>query len=888
MSVPALVGRADGAYPSPVRRLFGPARPYGHSFMIERLFDVLAPLMRRVVQHPLLVLVVAAGLAGVGGGLMTGLSINTDFSTLLPESYPSVQAITELRDRMGGENEAAVIIESPSFDANKRFAEALIPKALDLQRRAADEPYFLRVDYYHDVTFIQNNALYFATPNELDSLEAYLHREIRTAKLKANPFYVELDEEGAGPDPTAERLQQLYEDLVTKEYPISDDSTVMAVRLYPSGAQTDIGFIDDAYASLRRLVDEMNPQRFHPDMEVTLGGRLLRQLIEVETITSDVWGSFGAGVLTLLLLVVAYFAYKSYQSRVGHQWRPRVLRSVLIRAPVNALILGLPLLMSLAWTFGVVYLTYGQLNIMTATLGLVLFGLGIDFGIHFYARYAEERGEGHDVMSSVLHTFTTTGQAITVVAITTAAAFFVLMIADFRGFSQFGFTAGVGTVFALLAMLVVLPVLLVFLERVHLLHLEAEGARLSTAAPSGSFRYPFPRLIVGMGIVALGLSLWAGWPVPFQYDFGELEPRYERYEQIKAKWRQVYSEHRSRTAAYVIVDRPEEARAVADALRRSAARDTLSPTVDGVEVLQDRFPMDSTAQQDKLQQLQAVRSLLDNSFLRASNDPNIERLRRAVQTRVPVALDQVPDFLKRPFTTKTGEIGSLVIIYPSVGLANGRNSMRFADDVGTIRTADEEVYHAASTSIVAADVLRLMLREAPWMVGLTLLIVVVFKLIILRRVKWVLLALLPLAASFLWLFGLMALFGWSLNFYNLVVLPTVLGIGDDSGIHVVHRYLEEGRGSIGRVLRSTGEHVTVSALTTMIGFGGWLLSMHPGLHSIGQLAVVGIGLTLAAALIFLPALLQWDEERREEGNPTGETAARVPTLSAEEKNHPMR
>ena len=155
------------------------------------------------------------------------------------------------------------------------------------------------------------------------------------------------------------------------------------------------------------------------------------------------------------------------------------------------------------------------------------------------------------------------------------------------------------------------------------------------------------------------------------------------------------------------------------------------------------------------------------------------------------------------------------------------------------------------------------------MVALTLLLIVVFKLVILRRVKWVLLALLPLASSFLWLFGIMELFGWQLNFYNLVVLPTILGIGDDSGIHIVHRYLEEGRGSIGRVMRSTGEHVAVSAFTTMIGFGGWLLSMHPGLHSIGQLAVVGIGLTLVAALVFLPALLQWGEEWRDGRGPNG-------------------
>jgi predicted RND superfamily exporter protein len=112
-----------------------------------------------------------------------------------------------------------------------------------------------------------------------------------------------------------------------------------------------------------------------------------------------------------------------------------------------------------------------------------------------------------------------------------------------------------------------------------------------------------------------------------------------------------------------------------------------------------------------------------------------------------------------------------------------------------------------------------------------------------------------------------------------VVLPTVLGIGDDSGIHIVHRYLEEGRGSIGRVLRSTGEHVTVSAVTTMIGFGGWLLSMHPGLRSIGELAVVGIGLTLVAALVLLPALLQWLETRRPpQPDPDATRPTEVPSM----------
>ena len=221
----------------------------------------------------------------------------------------------------------------------------------------------------------------------------------------------------------------------------------------------------------------------------------------------------------------------------------------------------------------------------------------------------------------------------------------------------------------------------------------------------------------------------------------------------------------------------------------------------------------------------------------------------------------MPEFLQKQFTTKSGAFGTFVMVYPSVGLSNGRNSMAFAEDVGTITTDDGETYHAGSTSLVAADMLRLMLAEAPWMVGATFLIVALLMSLNFRSVRWAGLALIPLVVGVLWMLLLMEVFGLKLNFYNLVVLPAVLGIGNDAGVHLVHRYREEGRGSIWHVLRSTGEHVTMGSLTTMIGFAGLLLSFHPGLRSIGELAVAGIGATLLAALFFLPALLQWMEDR---------------------------
>ena len=836
---------------------------------MHRLFETLRPFIRGIVQRAWLVLAAALLLSVIGVYFAQHLRIDTDFAKLLPPGYPSVEALDRLRATVGGESEAAIAIQSPSFRANRAFAEALIPRALALKGEGYEESYFTRAEFRRETQFLEDNALYFASTSELDSLEIYLRDQIEEAKLEANPFYFELDEEEEDGDTTGtdagDNLLAAYDTIVGQEYAVSEDSTILGVRFYPSGSQTNVGFIEDAYRDLRRLVEEMNPASFQPQMEVTLAGRLYRQLVEVQTITGDVLGSFGAGVAAVLLVVVLYFFYKGYRARAGGQRSGRVLVSELLRLPVLALLIGLPLLMSLTWTFGVAYLVFGTLNLMTSTLGLVLFGLGIDYGIHFYARYTEERATGHAVAEAIETTFVSTGQAITIGALTTAAALYVLMLADFRGFSEFGFIAGTGILFALVSMTMVLPALITVLEGIGGLNLE------NTAAPDvqhkATERFPAARGLV-LASIALVVAALALLPrVEFEYEFGKLEPDYTAYDARNAVIRQAYGGSSRRNPAYIVVDSPDEVPAVQAVLRERARTDTLSPTILDVESLQDRFPLTSDAQEAKLSRVAEVRALLADPFIEEEDTEELQKLRQAASTTAPISLEEIPEALRKQYTSKSGEIGNFIMVYPSVGLSDGRNSIAFAEDVGRVETPDGRVYHAGSTSLVAADMLRLMQREAPWMVLAALLMVLLLMWVNFRSLKWTLLALLPLAIGVLWMLLLMELFGFKLNFYNLVVLPAMLGIGEDAGVHLVHRYREEGPGSVRRVLRSTGEHVTMGSLTTMIGFGGLLLSFHPGLRSIGSLAVVGIGATLMAALVFLPALLQWLEDRRATAEP---------------------
>jgi len=103
------------------------------------------------------------------------------------------------------------------------------------------------------------------------------------------------------------------------------------------------------------------------------------------------------------------------------------------------------------------------------------------------------------------------------------------------------------------------------------------------------------------------------------------------------------------------------------------------------------------------------------------------------------------------------------------------------------------------------------------------------------------------------MFGLMGLLGIDLNPANLIVLPLVLGIGVDDGVHVIHDFREQ-RGNY-QTSSSTINAIVLTSLTSMIGFGSMMVASHRGLYSVGMVLVIGVGSCLLVSLVMLPALL---------------------------------
>jgi predicted RND superfamily exporter protein len=114
--------------------------------------------------------------------------------------------------------------------------------------------------------------------------------------------------------------------------------------------------------------------------------------------------------------------------------------------------------------------------------------------------------------------------------------------------------------------------------------------------------------------------------------------------------------------------------------------------------------------------------------------------------------------------------------------------------------------------------------------------------------------LLPLGISLWLLVGFMGYCGIPLNFITLAVLPILLGIGVDDGVHIIERWR---RGeALPAIYVEAGPGLVMTSLTTAGAFVSLLTARNAAIHDFGLCGAVGIMLCLTAALHLLPLLVQ--------------------------------
>ena len=91
---------------------------------------------------------------------------------------------------------------------------------------------------------------------------------------------------------------------------------------------------------------------------------------------------------------------------------------------------------------------------------------------------------------------------------------------------------------------------------------------------------------------------------------------------------------------------------------------------------------------------------------------------------------------------------------------------------------------------------------------------------------------------------------------NMVILPSLIGISVDNGIHIFHRFHHAGtEADIPQIMTTTGRAAILTTITTLIGFGGMITASMAGLVSLATLAIIGFLACLLTTWTILPVCL---------------------------------
>lgn len=634
------------------------------------------------------------------------------------------------------------------------------------------------------------------------------------------------------------------------------------------------------------------------------------------------------------------------------------LFGLFFRRPGVLLLIGVPLFMILAWTAGIGRLIFGQLGTISSAFAAVLLGLGIDYAVHIYNRYIEEREDGAAVEAAFVASLGQTGWGVIIGMVTTCCAFLGLWATRFSELAEFGVLAGLGIFLSVPAMLFVLPALIAWRNAIA-------PERVQAIAPVG---FGLPRVAdwverrhLAITVLSLGLAaLCAGWlllrPETLSFDkrVSVLRPRAEAFE-LAGEISRAFSNQNPNKLRLLVLGRTEEEalekaaakqRALA-ALRREGLVESYASILSYLPAPSEQrkrlaalgridFAAAEAALRDALategldpaafdfnlrllrqhaERVRTGRLILPSDFAGTAvarlTDRFVARRRKRYYLKDGVPPEIFPVTLAKDATAKQGAIlrhragealtleqvealwsptmerdqrtGSITVYRPGVTVqailylpieAENRTGEPIVTEAWLERaggalgldggshasaTLDGEYEYAVTGVSILAHELAAIVKEdfqrvSLWIVAISAGVLLLFYL---RRPWRALYCFVPVGLGMLYLFGFMAILGPPLgirfNFVNILTIPIIIGVGLDNGIHLVNRYVETGR-RMRPMIAETGRALTITALTSMVGFGSLYVGGSTGIQSLGLVSTLALALVLLASIIIFPAV----------------------------------
>jgi len=540
----------------------------------------------------------------------------------------------------------------------------------------------------------------------------------------------------------------------------------------------------------------------------------------------------------------------------------------------------------------------GALNPISVAFAVLFVGLGVDFGIQFSVRYRSERHACEDLHLALLATARTVAGPLLLAAASIATAFYSFLPTAYVGLSELGVIAGTGIVIAFATTVTLVPALLSVLKPPA----EQKPIGYAALAPLDRFLDRQRNWIVGLtlAVTIIGLPLLAD----LRFDFNPLNLRAQDTESIATLLDLMKDPDTSPNTIEILKSSLRQALPVVERLRQlpevgrvltlqsfvpedqdaklaliEDASFFLQNTINHDHIDPEPTPAETKAAIEKLvpELSDAARDLDSPAALQARQlatllgalanapTPSLDRVRQALVaplkttlrqvrrllTAEQVSIETLPHALKEQWVSNDGR--ARIEVGPK---GDGNDNATLSHFVAAVRGVEPD---AAGKPIFMIEAAATMVKAFLQAAVLSVLLIALILFIALRRWIDVALTLVPLLIAIVVTLEICVVIGLRLNFANIIALPLLLGVGVAFKIYYIIAWRS---GKTNFMQSSLTRAILFSACTTAIAFGSLWLSHHPGTSSMGKLMALSLLTTLAAAVIFQPALMATQRQRR--------------------------
>jgi predicted RND superfamily exporter protein len=773
-----------------------------------------------VYRHAVIILMLGVIITYFAVKSTMNISVSTRLEGLMPQGAESVKTLNNALKKTGSFASIQIVASSTDPATTLKFIE-------DVKTEIDKEDWVQSSQFFEDVEVLEQHKLLLLSLEELETLEADINEAYPTivAKQLSEIMDAEVTITLRGEDLVGNSNKELDQSRIdeiqgqvsstpqTERRFVSDDELTMVLVVWPKPGLESLTDAKNMVIASNAAIAKVDPSAFDDELAAGVAGRIANKVAQFDAIMHDL--KTGLMVSISLIAILIIFAYRSI-------------------AAIPAIFI--PLAIGIIWTLGMTAVTVGGLNLITVFLTLILFGLGIDFGIHNFSRFREERRGGKKTLEALTIVMQKTGAASLIAALTTSLAFFSLMLTEFRAFTEFGAIAGMGIGFTFISMYSIFPALIVVMERLGWNARKIPKAYWVRMGTNNSLDPLKHTKLIGRAAILVLIFITIFAPqIKFERNIKNLEAQRPADLTIATEAvGKVFTDGHDR--AIVVVETQEEVVAIDKYFKGLIKEDTETPTIKKIGSLLDFVP--DQAQQEK--RLEVIGRLGERAEALQSFDPSKYQATKRYLTIEDLNVLDLPDALRRTVLAK-----------------------QFYDDAAGFIVNGKQ-YYSASESFIFVEMIALMKSDAVKAIALVTLTTAFLVFYFIRTWRGTLVVLIPPLLGVLLTIGIMGAFGPTLSIMNMVILPSLIGIAVDNAIHIFHRFEHEGPDAdIANIMNTTGRAAVLTTLTTLIGFGGMVTASMGGLRSMGTLAIIGFISCLVMTWVLLPVLMQIYRERME-------------------------